>query len=104
MLTTSRLLPARSPTLPDVEVMVTALDVIGAVKSLATMLFCADNTIEFGPVREAPSDRPPVVAVNETSVPEMFAPTEDEIAPEDNKLNVAPALEDPAILVFAPVF
>lgn len=102
--TTSLLLPARSPILPAVEVKVTEVEVSGATKLPLTMLFCADNVIEFEAFSPAARAKPPAVAVSDTSVPDKVAPAADVTVPADSTLNVAPAAEAFAKLVLAPVF
>lgn len=103
-LTASLLLPARSPILPAVEVKVTDVEASGATKLLLTMLFCADNVIEFEAFSPAPRAKPPAVAVSDTSVPDKVAPAADVIVPAESTLNVAPAAEAFVKLVLAPVF
>lgn len=99
-----RLLPARSPTLPAVDVKLTELEVSGATKLPARILLCADKEMEFEPVRAALMLKSPVEAVMLMSLAVIVAPTEELTAPAERRLNVAPAAEAPLMLVAAPVF
>lgn len=102
--TTRRLLPARSPTLPAVEVTFTDVDVKVDAKFAPTIEFCACNEIEFGAVRAAPNASPPVVAVM-SMFDAVIVPVAPELTPPaDNKLNVLPAVDAPPMLLVPAVF
>lgn len=104
VLTTRRLLPARSPILPAVEDKLIAAELSGVPKLPPRILSWAARVIEFGPLRPPLRDNPALVDVSEMSFAEIDAPAPDVIAFVESKLKVAPAELAADMFEPAPVF
>lgn len=102
--TVNRLLPARSPMLPAVEVRFIAVEVSVELRFPETIELFAVRLIEFGAERLPAKDRPPVVDVIAMSVALMSEPRVELTVPFESKLKVAPAEESALMEVLAPVF
>lgn len=90
--------------LPAVDVTLMALDARGEAKLPWTILFAADSVMEFGAVTPPANEKPPPVEMSTRSVAFRLMPAADEMLLVDSRLKVAPAPDEAAKVLEAPVF